>query len=282
VSSSPGPIDVSFDNSLPGKNAPFGGYLAREECCVGHTCFKSERQYDKAGIGIMISGSCDYRAQGGSITGVPGTIMFANVGEYFRVRHLESHDIRRLVVWYDRAFLEQIADAYGLGESRFQVATLPPGKIASSLFAQMRALARGRIDSEDAACALAFAALTISDEHRSDQAASTRDRERILSVVGYIGEAFAHACSIDELAAVSGLSRYHFMRRFKAVTGLSVNQYVINTRLRAAAALITETKAPISEIAFDVGFNDISHFNTCFRTMFKCTPRRMRGLACAF
>ena len=272
------PIDISLQNSLPGKNALFEPFLAREEHC-NHLARSWERQYDKAGIGMVISGRFDYCSQTGSVTGVPGTIVFGNAGEYFKVHHFDDVDIRRLVVWYDWAFLELIADACGLHEPRFPSAALPPGRMASAMFARMRELVHGWDESEDAAFSLAQAALTIKHEDHSDQAISNRDRQRVLSVVNHIEQAYFEPCSVDALANISGLSRYHFMRLFKAVTGQSANQYVINTRLRAAAARITETSAPVSAIAFDVGFNDVSHFNTCFRTMFGRTPRQMRKLA---
>jgi AraC-like DNA-binding protein len=66
---------------------------------------------------------------------------------------------------------------------------------------------------------------------------------------------------------------------FSAIVGESPNQYLINTRVRAAADRLTGTTAPIAQIAFDVGFNDISHFYSRFRDAFGCAPRqwRLRG-----
>jgi transcriptional regulator GlxA family with amidase domain len=158
------------------------------------------------------------------------------------------------------------------------MAVLPPGKAALAFFAKMKALAQGCNDPEETAYALAAAALTINNDGKVYKTISNRSRERILSAVSYIECTFEEPCTVDVLANISSLSRYHFMRLFKVVTGQSVNQYVINTRLRAAVARIAETKAPLSEIALDVGFNEISHFNTCFRRMFDCTPRQMRKL----
>jgi AraC-like DNA-binding protein len=278
MSSLPSPIDISQQNSLPGKPEVCKPFLAREEHCNPHTC-AWERQYDRPGIGVVLSGRFEYRSQTGLVIGVPGTIVFGNAGEFFHVTHFDGLDIRRLVVWYDSAFFEMVSKACGLREPRFPAVALPPGRAATAMFAQMRDLARGWNDSDDVAFRLAESALTISPEDHSGQVISNRDRQRVLSAVNYIEHAFCDTCSVDTLANVSGLSRYHFMRLFKAVTGQSANQYVINTRLRAAAARITETGAPVSEIAFDVGFNDISHFNTCFRMMFGRTPSQMRKLA---
>ena len=72
--------------------------------------------------------------------------------------------------------------------------------------------------------------------------------------------------------AVAKMNRFRFAKRFRAVTGETANQYVINRRLSAAATRLASSKAPIAEIAFEVGFNDISHFDACFRSAFGCAP----------
>jgi AraC-like DNA-binding protein len=248
-----------------------------EEVCVSDRFHSPwQKHYDKSGIGFVISGWFEYRGRAGTVTGVPGTLLFGNRDEDFSVEHLGSPGIRRLVVWYDREFLQDIAAEHGLDRACFPIVALPPGMAAARAFGRMLAVARGSADAEDAACALAEAALTVDARGVRDPDISGRDRQRILSVVDHIAASYYDLCPVDSLAILSGLSRFRFMRLFKAVTGQTVNQYVINTRLRAAAARLMETKAPIAEIALDVGFNDISYFNNCFRTAFTCTPRQMR------
>jgi AraC-like DNA-binding protein len=248
----------------------------REETCVSDGPAAWEKQYERAGIGFVLSGWFDYRGQAGATTGVPGSVIFGNQDEHFSVNHLDSSGIRRLVVWYDRAFLEQVAGAHAVDKVQFRAVALPPGKAAASAFAWMRALAEESDDADEAACSLALTALIANEAQRGSQHVSPRERRRILAVVRHVGESFCEPCPVDALARISGFSRFRFMHLFKAVIGQSVNQYVINTRLRAAAARLIETKAPVSEIALDVGFNDISHFNTCFRAAFACTPRQLR------
>lgn len=253
----------------------FEAYVTREEQCISDTQPVWHKQYDRAAIGFVLSGWFDYYAQSGRAMAVPGTMLFGNSGEQFSVRHLDSLGNRRLVVCYDQTFLEDIAEACDVDQPRFPAVALPPGKKATALFAQLQT----HRDNEDAACALAAFALAPKEEPDCPQMISPKDRRRILSVVGYLEDAFSLPCTVADLAGISGLGRYRFMRLFKAVTGQSVNQYVIAARLRTAVARITQTKAPISEIALDVGFNDLSHFNCCFRSTFNSTPRQMRKLA---
>lgn len=264
------------DAIVPGHTALAAPFFVRTESCNIHRCPHCERQYDKPGIGVVVSGVLDYKAQSGAATVVPGTALFGNVGEFFNVDHLDANELEKLCAWYDGAFLEEIADAYDVAVPRFQVVALPPGKIAANIYTRLQAAARGWADPLEVAGALAVTGLAIKDDKRRRPQVSGRDRQRILSVVSHIERSFSESCSVDELAAIAGSSRFHFMRKFKAVTGLSPNQYVIATRLRAAATRIAESGAQISQIAFDCGFNDISHFTNSFRAMFGCSPRRMR------
>jgi len=273
------PVDIGSANPLPGRTLPNETFVARAEHSDVHNHLGSERQYDRAGIGVVMSGLLDYQGQIGTATLVPGTVVFGNAEEHFRVHHIDTDKIQRLVVWYDHALLEEVASAYGCAVPRFQVVSLPPGKAAAFIYTRMQALARGCANPLEAAGDLAVMGLTLAADERQNVTVSRRDRKRILAVVDYIEHSFSEPCTVEMLASMSGASRFHFMRLFKTVIGLSPNQYVINARLRAAATRIIGCKAPVSEIALECGFNDISHFNTTFRAMFGCTPRQMRGMS---
>lgn len=75
---------------------------------------------------------------------------------------------------------------------------------------------------------------------------------------------------------MAGLSRFHFLRLFRAATGVSPHQHIIALRLRAAADRLRSTAEPVTLIALDVGFNDLSHFNLLFRRSFGVAPRQWR------
>ena len=99
---------------------------------------------------------------------------------------------------------------------------------------------------------------------------------RIVEVVHYVERHYAEPCSLGHLAVMAGLSRFHFLRRFRAATGVSPHQYIIALRLRAAAERLRSTADPVTSIALDVGFNDLSHFNLLFRRSFGAAPKQWR------
>ena len=78
--------------------------------------------------------------------------------------------------------------------------------------------------------------------------------------------------SIDELGREGGYSKIHFYRKIKALTGQTPSQFVRTIRLKRAAELLSRKSDNISQIAYQVGFSNISYFNKCFKDQFEMTP----------
>jgi AraC family transcriptional regulator len=76
---------------------------------------------------------------------------------------------------------------------------------------------------------------------------------------------------------VAGLSPFHFLRTFTRVTGITPHQWLLRARLHDAARRLVETRAPVTDIALDVGFDDLSNFIRTFRAEFGVSPTRYRG-----
>jgi len=73
---------------------------------------------------------------------------------------------------------------------------------------------------------------------------------------------------VDFLARQVGVSRTQLYRKISALTDMAAKEFVKDIRLKRAAQLLTQDKLNISEIAFEVGFNDISYFRKCFKEKF--------------
>ena len=72
------------------------------------------------------------------------------------------------------------------------------------------------------------------------------------------------------------MSPYHFLRTFKAVTGITPHQWLLRARLREAAQRLAMSRAGVTAIALDVGFDDLSNFIRSFRAEFGFSPRQYR------
>jgi AraC-like DNA-binding protein len=81
---------------------------------------------------------------------------------------------------------------------------------------------------------------------------------------------------LARLAQEAKLSRYHFLRLFLRLTGLTPHQYVRRTRLLRAAMRLISSSSNIIEVAQDSGFGDVSNFNHAFRAEFGVNPRTYR------
>jgi signal transduction histidine kinase/ligand-binding sensor domain-containing protein/DNA-binding response OmpR family regulator len=73
---------------------------------------------------------------------------------------------------------------------------------------------------------------------------------------------------IESFAAEAGVSRMQLYRKFSALTNMTVKEFVRSIRLKRAAQLLLDKKMSVSEVAFAVGFRDLSHFRKCFSREF--------------
>ena len=78
--------------------------------------------------------------------------------------------------------------------------------------------------------------------------------------------------SVERFADEIGMSRKNLLRKIQALTDQSVNEFIRNFRLQRAAQLISGKTASISEIAYQVGFNNLSYFSKCFKDLFGVLP----------
>ena len=92
----------------------------------------------------------------------------------------------------------------------------------------------------------------------------------------YIEGHLEETISIETLAAIVGLSMYHFARAFKQSEGLTPHDYLVQRRVRRAQELLASTDLPLSEIALASGFSDQSHCARRFREHVGITPSSYR------
>jgi AraC family transcriptional regulator len=80
---------------------------------------------------------------------------------------------------------------------------------------------------------------------------------------------------LDDLAIITGMSRYYFCHLFKRSTGMSPYQYVIKCRIdRAKELLLFRQDCSIADVAFQVGFASQSQFTKHFKKWVGTTPKK--------
>lgn len=99
----------------------------------------------------------------------------------------------------------------------------------------------------------------------------------IQRALAYIQANYARPITLNELAALESLSRYHFLRSFRNQVGMPPHTYIENYRIAVAQRLLARG-LPLAQVAVDVGFSSQSHFTRRFRQTLGVTPGRYARL----
>jgi AraC-like DNA-binding protein len=95
----------------------------------------------------------------------------------------------------------------------------------------------------------------------------------------FINENFNKELTLNQISRQAGYQPNYFCRIFREYTGLPLFEYIIHRRIEQAMILLRSTDNKILSIAYDCGFNDLSHFNRCFKKTSGLTPREYRQVA---
>jgi AraC-like DNA-binding protein len=99
---------------------------------------------------------------------------------------------------------------------------------------------------------------------------------RSAEAIAHLESNFAEPLNLDHLAQIAHMSKRSFIRSFQAATGNSPIAYLIELRVRHACRLLRQSDQSVTEIAFQVGFNDSNYFARQFRNITGHTPRSYR------
>jgi len=103
-----------------------------------------------------------------------------------------------------------------------------------------------------------------------------QDRDRIKNIFQFVQEHFSRPISLAEIAAEVNLTEPSFSRFFKDSTGKTFTRFVNEHRIVQASKLLAEGSLSISEICYESGFNNYSHFTKKFKLLTGKTPRQYR------
>lgn len=108
-------------------------------------------------------------------------------------------------------------------------------------------------------------------------AASIRRITRYKTVITYIEKHYQEPLSLQQLSRLISCNDQYLCRFFREIAGVSPIRYLISYRLERACSLLAHTSQPITEIALDCGFENISYFIRKFREEKGCTPKEYRN-----
>lgn len=105
----------------------------------------------------------------------------------------------------------------------------------------------------------------------------TKENDRINTIFNYVKENYNEPIALEEMADLTHMTVPSFCRYFKKVTHKTFVQFVNEYRLVHASNLLSESDRSITEICFESGFNNFSHFNKSFKAFTGMSPSEYRN-----
>jgi AraC-like DNA-binding protein len=275
-------MDVDASSKVPRRVAIAEGpgwSLSEYHCSAGPTDRPFEEIHEGVSLSLVTAGTFDYRTAAGSAVLYPGAFLLGNAGECFECGHSHSVGDRCLALHVSsEEFQELAATVAGYSRFKFKAPILPAHPALTPAAVSLQALA-GEEDSR--ACAAVYELLEsvvglMAGSSPGGPPVRVVDQKRVLKVLHHLEHADSERGSLSDLAALARMSKYHFLRIFRRVTGTTPHQYVLAMRMRRAALKLARTREPIAVLALAAGFEDVSTFNRYFRRDLKLTPSAYR------
>jgi AraC family transcriptional regulator len=247
-------------------------------CTVGATDEPVVERHGGFDVAYVRTGSFGYRARGESFELVAGSVLVGHPGDEYVCTHEHVCGDECLSFQLSPAVVEAICD----GREVWRVGAVPPLSELMVLGELAQAAAEGRADIDLDEVGLLFAARlvdVVSGRTRTLPDARSRDRRRAVEAALWIDEHSHETIDLESTAREVGLSAFHFLRLFAKVLGVTPHQYRVRSRLRHAARMLADDTGSITDIAYDVGFGDLSNFVRTFHRAAGVSPRGFRKAA---
>ena len=230
-------------------------------------------------LAYVRKGSFGCQARGKSFQLIAGSFLVGYPGDEYVCTH-EHHDHADECLSFQLA--PELVDAIGGPSAPWRSGALPPLAALMVLgeLAQASAANSANIGLDEIGTSLAarFVETVSGTENKTPSDAST-DRRRAVEAAHWIDSHSSTEIDLADAARAARMSPFHFLRVFSGALGVTPHQYLVRSRLRHAARLLADEERPITDVALDVGFADLSNFVRTFHRAAKVSPRAFRKAA---
>jgi AraC-like DNA-binding protein len=226
-------------------------------------------------VSYVRKGSFGCRTRGRFFELVAGSILVGHPGDEYTCTHDHVCGDECLSFFLAPELVEAIGDRTDI----WQIGAAPPLPELMVLGELAQAAAEGRSDIGLDEVGQAFASRfveAVSGRPRQPVPTAARDRRRAVETALWIDAHSHRQIDLEHAAAQAGISPFHFLRLFSSVLGVTPHQYLVRSRLRHAARLLADDATSITDVAYDVGFGDLSNFVRTFHRAAGVSPRRFR------
>jgi AraC-like DNA-binding protein len=256
------------------QSAAVAGYDYR--CSAGPHSKPFVEQHLSHSIAYVRKGSFGCAKRGQSFELVAGSLLIGHPGDEYICSH-DHHVCGDECLSF--AFAPELVAELGGARQLWQIGCAPPLPELMVLGELAQAAACGRSDLalDEIGPALAHRFVeVVSGRQQKPVRPNARDRRRAVEAALWIDAHSHQAIDLEHAADEAGLSPFHFLRLFSNVLGVSPHQYLVRSRLRHAARLLADDERAVTDIAYDVGFGDLSNFVRTFHRAAGVPPLRFR------
>ena len=226
-------------------------------------------------VSYVRKGSFGCHSRGRFFELVAGSILVGHPGDEYTCTHDHVCGDECLSFFLAPELVEAIGDRTEI----WQIGAAPPLPELMVLgeLAQAAACGRSDIGLDEVGQVLASRFVeVVSGRRRQPVPTAIRDRRRAVETALWIDAHSHRQIDLEQAAGQAGISPFHFLRLFSSVLGVTPHQYLVRSRLRHAARLLADNDISITDVAYDVGFGDLSNFVRTFHRAAGVSPRRFR------
>jgi AraC family transcriptional regulator len=234
-------------------------------CRLGPQDRPEEEHFNRATIAVVLDGMFQCKTSAGSALLYPGAFLLGNAGSCFECGHDHGVGDHCISFNFDAALFEEIAAGVaGLPGFRFPTAMLPtrPKLAWPVVESALHVTKKDSMADDELAIRVAEIVIrTLSGGIETSTSPAAREQRRLITALHHLEEHSEEPLTLAELCSVACMSKYHFLRSFRALYGVTPHQFLLALRLRRAAIKLRTMSLPVSTIAFETGFGDLSTFN---------------------
>jgi AraC-like DNA-binding protein len=226
-------------------------------------------------ISYVRKGSFGLHCRGKSHELVAGSVLIGHPGDEYTCTHEHVCGDECLSFFLSPGLVETLGDSSTI----WQAGCAPPlpELVVLGELAQSAADGNSDIGLDEIGQVLASRFVeVVSGKPRKAGPLAARDRRRAVETALWIDAHSHRPIGLEDAADQAGISPFHFLRLFSDTLGVTPHQYLVRSRLRHAARRLAEDDSAITDIAYDVGFGDLSNFVRTFHRAAGASPLRFR------
>ncbi len=247
-------------------------------CEAGVSAKPFTELHDAFSVSYVRWGSFGYGSRGRTFDLVAGSTLVGHAGDEYVCTH--DHVCGDACLSFQLA--PDLVQTLDDRRATWRTGGLPPlpELVVLGELAQAAAEGRSEVGLDEAGMLYAARFVSLVSKHRrATPGATPRERRRAVEAALWIEANAREAVDLGQVASQAGLSRFHFLRLFARVLGVTPHQHLVRARLRQAARLLADDARTVTDVAFEVGFGDLSNFVRTFHRAAGISPRRFRQMA---